>query len=131
MPYGEHLVYDSADFEVNLRFADPASTPIVAAPALPESNGEWTRYRLNAARTFALSMSREFLVSESAVGSVAVRSYYFAGHEDAGVKMMSVGTQVVGLFESDLRAVSVSRPQRGGIGIQRRAGIRWAVFPEQ
>ena len=71
MPYGEHLVYDSSDIEVNLRFADPASAPIVAAPALAESNGEWTRYRLNAARTFALSMSREFLVSESAVGAVA------------------------------------------------------------
>ena len=100
MPWGEHLVYDSSDFEVNLRFADPTSAPIVAAPALAESNGEWTRYRLNGARTFALSMSRDFLVSESAVGSVVVRSYYFAGNESAGVKMMSVGTQAVGLFES-------------------------------
>ena len=99
MPYGEHLVYDAADFDVYIRFADPSSAPIVAAPALPESSGEWTKYRLGGARTFALSMSREFLVSESAVGSVVVRSYYFAGHEDAGVKMMSVGTQVVGLFE--------------------------------
>ena len=107
MPYGEHLVYDAADFEVYLRFADPpalngvegASAPVVAAPALPEVSGEWTRYRLGAARTFALSMSREFLVSESAVGTVAVRSYYFAGHEDAGAKIMFVGTQVIGLFE--------------------------------
>jgi hypothetical protein len=99
MPYGEHLVYDSADFDVYLRFTDPATQPIIAAPALSEASGEWTRFRLNMARTFALSMSREFLVSESAVGSVAVRSYYFAGNEDAGVKMMSVGTQVVGLFD--------------------------------
>lgn len=99
MPWGEHLVYDSADFEVNLRFTDPASAPIVAAPALPEPNGEWTRYRLSGARTFALSMSREFLVAESAVGPVAVRSYYFAGHEDAGLKMSYVATQVVGLFD--------------------------------
>jgi hypothetical protein len=100
MPYGEHLVYDAADFDVNLRFVDPSSAPMIASPALPESNGEWTRYRLNAARTFALSMSREFLVTESAVGSVVVRSYYFAGHEDAGAKMAFVGTQVIGLFES-------------------------------
>lgn len=99
MPWGEHLTYDSADFEVNLRFTDPASAPIVAAPALPESNGEWTTYRLDGARTFALSMSREFLVAESAVGFVAVRSYYFAGHEDAGAKMSYVASQVVGLFD--------------------------------
>lgn len=99
MPWGEHLTYDSADFEVNLRFADPSSAPIVAAPALAESNGEWTTYRLDGARTFALSMSREFLVTESAVGSVVTRSYYFAGHEDAGAKMSYVATQVVGLFD--------------------------------
>lgn len=98
MPYGEHLVYDSSDFDVNLRFADSSSAPIVAAPALPEVNGEWTRYRLFGARTFALSLSREFLVAETVVGSVLARSYYFAGHEDAGVKMSYVGKQVVGLF---------------------------------
>lgn len=98
MPWGEHLVYDSSDFDVNLRFTDPSSAPIIAAPSLAESNGEWTRYRLNGARTFVLSMSRQFLVSESAVGTVPVRSYYFAGHEAAGVKMSFVETQVLGLF---------------------------------
>ena len=99
LSWGEHLVYDSADFEVNLRFTDPASAPMIAAPALPEANGEWTRYRLSAARTFALSMSRDFLVSESAVGSTVIRTYYFAGHEGAADKMTYVATQAVGLFE--------------------------------
>ncbi len=99
MPFGEHLVYDSSDFDVNLRFADPSSPPIVAAAALPEANGEWTRYRLNAARAFALSLSRDFLVNESAVGSVVIRTYYFAGHEDAASKMTYVAAQAVGLFE--------------------------------
>ncbi len=100
MPFGEHLVYDSADFDVNLRFAAPSSAPVVAAPALAESNAEWTRYRLNGARTFALSMSREFLVNESAVGAVVIRTYYFSGHEDAASKMTHVATQAVGLFEA-------------------------------
>lgn len=99
IPWGEHLVYDSADFEVNLRFSDSQSAPVVAAPALPEANGEWTRYRLPGARTFALSMSRDFLVDESAVGSTAIRTYYFAGHEGAADKMTAVAVQAVGLFE--------------------------------
>lgn len=99
MPWGEHLVYDSADFEVNLRFTDAASAPVVAAPALAESNGEWTRYRLDGARTFALSMSRDYLVTESAVRSVVTRSYYFEGHENAGAKLSYLATQVVGLFD--------------------------------
>lgn len=100
LPWGEHLVYDSADFEVNLRFTDPASAPIVAAPALPEANGEWTRYRLPGARTFALSLSRDFLVHESAVGATVIRTYYFAGHEGAADKMTYVATQELGLFDA-------------------------------
>jgi len=98
LPWGEHLVYEWSDYDVNLRFADPANPPMVASPALPEANGEWTRYRLNGARTFALSLSREFLVNESAVGSTVIRTYYFAGHEDAASKMTFVATQEVGLF---------------------------------
>jgi aminopeptidase N len=33
------------------------------------------------------------------VGQVAIRTYYFAGHEDAAAKMTHVATQAVGLFE--------------------------------
>jgi hypothetical protein len=98
MPFGEHLVYEWSDYDVNLRFADPANPPMVASPALPEANGEWMRYRLYGARTFALSLSREFLVNESAVGATVIRTYYFAGHEDAASKMTFVASQEVGLF---------------------------------
>ena len=34
--YGEHLVYAAADYEVNLKFTDPATAPIVAASGSPE-----------------------------------------------------------------------------------------------
>ena len=37
--YGEHLVYDAADYEVNLKFTDPATAPIVAASGVPEPAG--------------------------------------------------------------------------------------------
>ena len=61
--YGEHLVYDSADYEVNVRFADPATAPTVAASGVPEAGDGFTRYTITAARTFALAASREFQVS--------------------------------------------------------------------
>ncbi|MEW6241878.1 MAG: hypothetical protein AB1564_13815, partial [Chloroflexota bacterium] len=77
--FGEHLVYDSSDFDVNIRFTDPSNPPIIAAPAPAEAIGEWARFRLYGARAFVLSMSREFLYSESAVGPVIIRSYYFSG----------------------------------------------------
>jgi len=95
--FGEHLVYDSADFEVNLKI--PEEGILVAAPAPAEENGEWTRYRLNGARTFVFSASDRFEIAESAVGSVVIRSYYFSWHEGAGEGMLKAAVQAVGLFD--------------------------------
>ena len=82
--YGEHLVYDAADFEVNLKFTDPANAPTVAASGLPEPGDGFTRYTIQSARTFALSASREFQVSSTQAGDVLVTSYYFPLYEDGG-----------------------------------------------
>ena len=74
--YGEHLVYDAADFVVNVKPADPAVKPIFASSGEPSQNGEWTSYTLTAGRTFALSASTEWLTETTSVGDVAVTSYY-------------------------------------------------------
>jgi hypothetical protein len=95
MPFGEHLVYDSSDIELNLK-TDAGVT--VAASAPGEANGEWTRYRLYGARTFVLSASDEFLVSESAVGPVLIRSYFFNGYQGAGEGILNASVQAVGLY---------------------------------
>jgi hypothetical protein len=95
--FGEHLVYDSADFEVNLKMAETDVT--IAAPAPAEPNGEWTRYRLYGARTFVFSASDRFVVAESAVGSVVIRSYAFSWHEAAGEGMLGAAVQAVALYE--------------------------------
>lgn len=95
--FGEHLVYDSSDFEVNMKVQDEGI--IIAASAPAEANGEWTRYRLYGARTFVFSASDRFQMTESAVGSVKIRSYYFAGHEGAGEGMLNAAVQAVGLFD--------------------------------
>jgi len=97
MPFGEHLVYDSSDIEVNLRTGGDV---IVAASAPPEQNGEWTRYRLYGARTFALSASNEFRVAESAVGTSSIHSYFFDGYQGAGDGMLNAAVQAVGLFDA-------------------------------
>jgi len=96
--FGEHLVYDSADFEVNMKVPEEGITVATSAPAEP--NGEWTRYRLSGARTFVFSASDRFVMTESAVGSVVIRSYYFSGHEGAGEGMLNAAVQAVGLFEA-------------------------------
>lgn len=95
MPFGEHLVYDVSDIELNLK---TGADVVVAASAPAEPNGEWTRYRLYGARTFTLSASDEFLMSESAVGSVKIRSYYFNGYQAAGEGILYAAVQAVSIY---------------------------------
>jgi hypothetical protein len=95
--YGEHLVYDSSDIELNLK---TDADVIVAASAPSEPNGEWTRYRLYGARTFALSASNEFIMTDTAVGDVVIRSYYFDGYQAAGDAMLFAAMQAVSIYSA-------------------------------
>ncbi len=95
MPFGEHLVYDSSDIELNIKTGADVT---IAASAPSDQNGDWTRYRLYGARTFTVSASDEFLVSESAVGSVKIRSYYFDGYKAAGESILYSAVQAVNLY---------------------------------
>jgi hypothetical protein len=100
-PWGENLVYNSADFEVELRFADPSSAPIVAASAPAEANGEWTRYRLYGARTFSFSMSPYFDTYQAASSSgVNVTSYCYTGYGAACSAIAQTGAQAVSVYSS-------------------------------
>jgi hypothetical protein len=97
--YGEHLVYDAVDFVVNLKFADPASAPYVAASGAPEPNGDSTRYTLTAGRTFAISASREFHVSTLQVGEVTASSYSFPFVQGASRAALQASTEALQLYE--------------------------------
>jgi hypothetical protein len=83
-PDGEHLVYDASDFEINLRQTDPSMGLVIAASAPGEANGDWTRYRLKAGRSFTLAASPYFQVTSIVAGNVVVNSYYYAGNASAG-----------------------------------------------
>lgn len=97
MPWGEHLVYDSSDIELNIK---KDADVIIAVGATPDRNGEWTRYRMYGARAFAFSASDEFLVSESTTGNVAVRSYYFSGYKTGGDGILNLATQAIETFSA-------------------------------
>jgi len=84
---GEHLAYESADFLVNFSLANLNSAsgqPLtIAASGLPETSSDSLQYRLQAARSFALSISPLFQVQETLVGDVTVKSYTFPFHPAA------------------------------------------------
>jgi hypothetical protein len=98
--HGEYLVYPIADFEVNLKFADPENTPVVATSGFAEANGECcaTRYTLTEARAFAISTSREFQVSHMKVGDTTVYSYYLPIYKRAGEAAMYASAQAIQVF---------------------------------
>ena len=94
---GEHLVYDAADFEVNIRTTEPGI--VIAASGLEEQNGEWTRYRIDGARTFAFSASDQFLIVDAVAGGAQIRSYYYPGYYDQGAAILNAAVREIGLFE--------------------------------
>lgn len=96
--FGEHLVYDVADFEVNIKNAEEGVVPIIAASAFGERNGEWTRYTLENARTFAFSASTEFRRSVTNAGNVFVYSYYFPFNEAAGEAAAIAAADAIEVF---------------------------------
>lgn len=96
--YGEHLVYDVADFDVNIRFGDPTIEPIIASSGSGALNGEWMHYSLQAGRTFALSVSKEFQVSSMTADGVTISSYYFPLEQKAGIAAMQASEQAVRVY---------------------------------
>jgi aminopeptidase N len=88
--YGEHLMYDLADFDVTVTFTDGANPKIAASGAEVQSTtgGTSRRFELEAGRTFALSMSDHFKVAQQTVGDVTVFSYYFGFFDAAGEAML-------------------------------------------
>ncbi|MGD0610788.1 MAG: M1 family aminopeptidase [Anaerolineales bacterium] len=98
---GEHLVYDSVDFDVTLKFTDPTPPLVVAAssPGDPVARG-W-HYHLANARTFVLSVSPSYLSSSLSVGQVTVTSYYFKSQTTAGQVVLQQVAKAVTTY-SDL-----------------------------
>jgi hypothetical protein len=96
--FGEHLVYDAADYDVNVKVHDP--NVMIAASAPADSNSDSLHYHLEAARTFVLSASDQFKVDESAVGSTKISSYYFSGDENASKAVVWMATQSLGLYQA-------------------------------
>jgi aminopeptidase N len=106
--YGEHLVYDLADFDVTVTFTDGANPQIAASGAelkpsitevTPESAGAVRHhFVLEQGRTFALSMSDYFKVAMQTVGDVTVYAYYFGLYDAPGEAMLQTTVDAMQTF---------------------------------
>ncbi len=76
--FGEHTVYDEADFEVEIDLVQPGPKLVIAASAEPSArSGTKTVYRLDQARNFVWSVSPIYQVMTATVGTVTIYSYEF------------------------------------------------------
>lgn len=97
--YGEHLVYDLADFDVSVTFTDGAAPQIASSGAEADSKTDSSRrFVMEAGRTFALSISDFFKVATQTVGDVTIYSYYFAYYDAPGEAMLQTTVEAVQTF---------------------------------
>lgn len=105
--FGEHQVYENADFVVSLRIAGAPPQPAgntqtpamtIAASTAPQIDGEWYRYRFENARNFAWSASHDYVVTSRTVGEVTVTSYAFPVHAAAGEAALEATANALSLY---------------------------------
>ncbi len=99
--YGEHLVYEAADYTVNFRTLNLTEGLVVASSGWLETDGEWKRYTLSAGRAFVFSVSPQFEVDSMQVDNVVLYSYYFPvmqAHRKGGQDVLMVTAQALELF---------------------------------
>ena len=101
--YGEHLVYEIAHFNVNIRITGKITDLVIAASAPAEVSGEWRHYFHPAARTFAWSVSPHYQVVTQTVElpgspSITVLSYHFPFYQEAGARVADTLSKAVSLY---------------------------------
>ncbi len=97
-PFGEHLVYESADFEVNIRLSDSNPDLVIAASAPGVLDDGWWQYHLDDARNFSWSASDQYVLSTTTVDSVLVMSYYFPFDRQSGEAVLQTTAESLDLF---------------------------------
>jgi len=97
--YGEHLVYDLADFDVTITFTDGTTPQVAASGAEVESiTANSRRFVLEAGRTFAFSISTVFKVATQKVGDVTVYSYFFAFYDAPSEAMLQTTVEALQVY---------------------------------
>jgi hypothetical protein len=98
--FGEHQVFDVADFKVRVTLAEPVQNLVIAASAPAEPSGASYSYHLKTARTFALSASAEYLVQTTTVGKVTINSYFFPKDKSGGQEVLHNTADALNLYSN-------------------------------
>jgi hypothetical protein len=96
--YGEHQVYDTADYRVEVQLAYPVQDLTIAASAPVVQEDDRFRYTLEGARSFAFSASQSYIVLSNTVGEVEVTSYAFPYDRVGGEAALQYASEALELY---------------------------------
>jgi len=117
--FGEHLVYDSADFDVYVIVKDAGITVAASAPAVV--NGTSTAYHLEGARAFALSASDSY---RRIRGGASENRSVFAARPPGRKQGRGVdGHAIPRAVRGQVRTLSLPKPEHRGERSGRWTGV--------
>ncbi len=94
---GEHLVYETADFDVTLKL-EGNDDLVVAASAGGKKAGAWYLYELEAARTFVFSISSVFSSETVSSENGSVTSFYFPDYDRPGKAILNAASRAIDIY---------------------------------
>jgi hypothetical protein len=96
---GEHLVFDPAELELDLRVVGSAQPPVVAASVPGQFDGMDWHYQATGMRSFALAVSPSFRTETLMVGDIPVTSYFYSSEEAAGRVALQAAARALAVFQ--------------------------------
>lgn len=96
---GEHLVYESANFEVLIRLGATPEALLIAAPAPAQEREDGLFYRLQRARRFVWSASDRLELLTGQVGEIPVQAFVLPEHQPAGEAALRVCIEALKLLQ--------------------------------
>lgn len=96
--FGEAMVYPVADFRISLSIQDFDLPLVVAASSLAEQNESTYNFTMQAARTFAISISPYYQTVVREVEGIKVTAYAFEGYADQNSAVLQNASEALALY---------------------------------
>ena len=98
--FGEYLVYDIANYHVEINIAEPLAGLVMAASVPAVQEGSVFTFNLHDARNFVWSVSTQYQVATTTVGEVTIFSYFFPYHTSGGQEVLQNTADAVALYSN-------------------------------
>ncbi|MGH2582678.1 MAG: M1 family aminopeptidase [Anaerolineales bacterium] len=100
-PVGEHLAFNSADFDVRITLQNAPAGAVVAGAASAIREGDVWHFNLQNARRFGWSVSGQYRTLNTVSRNTPITIYFFEEHRDAAEASLEASSRALEIY-SDL-----------------------------